>query len=171
METSKHLIELLKKKDEPAFDEVYRKYYRLVKHVAYTIIPSECIAEDIAQETFLKMYENIDTYQNDVSFTAWLCTISRNLALNEKKKRSRLSEMPEYEKADNDMRPDEKAEENQLLERIKALLSEKDYDLLIMRLYHRLSYKELSKMTGESVAALTNRYHRIIKKIKQNIEP
>ena len=61
MKSERSLIKKLKEHDEEAFDEVYQKYFRLVKHVAYQILPSDMIADDIVQETFFKMYQNIDS--------------------------------------------------------------------------------------------------------------
>lgn len=170
MSSENKLVQKLKEHDEEAFDEIYQKYFRLVKHVVFQILPSDMIADDIVQETFLKMYENIESYQNDISFSAWLCTIAKNLALNEKKKRNRLVALPEKEKADETMSIAEKSDNERLLKQVKEVLGEKDYNLLMLRLYHGLSYKELSDMTGETVAALTNRYHRAIKKVKREIK-
>ena len=170
MKSERSLIKKLKEHDEEAFDEVYQKYFRLVKHVAYQILPSDMIADDIVQETFFKIYQNIDSYQNDISFSAWLCTIAKNLALNEKKKRSRLVSMPEYETEDYATTQENRFDQDNLIKQIKELLGEKDYDLFILRMYYGLSYQEISDMTGETIAALTNRYHRAQKKVKKDIK-
>lgn len=116
------------------------------------------------------MYQNIDSYQNDISFSAWLCTIAKNLALNEKKKRSRLVSMPEYETEDYATTQENRFDQDNLIKQIKELLGEKDYDLFILRMYYGLSYQEISDMTGETIAALTNRYHRAQKKVKKDIK-
>lgn len=164
------LVRRMKEHDEEAFDEIYQKYFRLVKHVTYQILPSDMIADDIVQETFLKMYENIESYQSDISFSAWLCTIAKNLALNEKKKRNRLTSMPEYETEKYSVTQENNVDQEKLIEQIKQLLGERDYNLFILRMYYGLSYQEISDMTGETIAALTNRYHRAEKKVKKNIK-
>lgn len=169
MKTEKALIRKLKEHDEEAFDEIYQKYFRLIKHVAYQILPSDMLAEDIVQETFFRMYQNIGSYQYDVSFSAWLCTIAKNLALNEKKKRSHNVPFPEYDTEKFSVAPQTQSTDD-ILMKVKNLLGEKDYNLVIFRLYHELSYKEISDITGESVAALTNRYHRAVKKLKGAIK-
>ena len=167
MNSDYNLVLRLKDKDEEAFNVLYERYFRLVKHVTLQIIPSDNIAEDIVQQTFIKMYNNIDSYKNDVSFSAWLCTIAKNLALNEMKKQSRLTQLPEYEVKDDSSSPSGEYQSKELIQQIKDLLGVKDYNLLMLRLYHGLSYKELSDMTGETIAALTNRYHRAVKKVKK----
>lgn len=169
---SNQLLERLKAKEEDAFDQIYTQYFKLVKHIAYQYLPSDELANDIAQETFLKMYENIDTFTDNISFSAWLCTIARNLAINEMKKRQRevqLSQEIENTK-DTSNTPDTITHQNTLLNQVKELLGERDYNLFIMKSYHGMSYQELSQLTGETIAALTNRYHRAVKKIKKNIK-
>jgi len=170
---SNHLVERLKRKEEDAFDQVYTQYFKLIKHIAYQILPSDELANDIVQETFLKMYENIDTFTDNISFSAWLCTIAKNLALNEKKKRDRVVQLSEDISCTREEQetPAHISQQNSLLEEVKDLLGERDYSLVMMKAYHGMSYQELSELTGETVAALTNRYHRAIKKIKRNIKP
>ena len=163
-------VKRLKNGDQQAFEELYEKYFRLVKHVIYQIISNDMISEDLTQETFLRMYESISSFENNTSFSAWLCTIGRNLALNEKKKRQREMEWKDYDKTDETSNPQEESQKKEDLERIKSFLPEKDYEIVIYSLYHRLSYQEISEITGESVPALTNRYHRAVKKIKEKIK-
>lgn len=172
MNISTQLIERLKRKEESAFDEVYTQFFKLVKHVIYQIIPNDDISNDLTQETFLKVYEKIDTFQNNISFTAWICTIAKNIAINEKKKRDREVSLPEVEieREDSAKTPDVICRENEVIAQIKELLGERDYNLFILKTYHKLSYEDLSNMLGETIPALTNRYHRAVKKIKKNIK-
>ena len=79
-------------------------------------------------------------------------------------------EWKDYDKTDETSNPQEESQKKEDLERIKSFLPEKDYEIVIYRLYHRLSYQEISEITGESVPALTNRYHRAVKKIKEKIK-
>ena len=51
-------VKRLKNGDQQAFEELYEKYFRLVKHVIYQIINNDMISEDLTQETFLRMYES-----------------------------------------------------------------------------------------------------------------
>ena len=172
MKLSKSLVKRLKNHEEEAFDEIYHRYYRLVKHVVFQIIPNETISEDLAQETFLRMFENIDTFDNSQSFTAWLCTICRNLALTEKSKRNRYSQLPEDTdiKDESNPSPVQVYENLELIEKLKKILSKDEYDLFFLKAYHKLSYKELSELSGKSIPLLTTRYNRIVKKIKDKIK-
>ena len=118
-------VKRLKNGDQQAFEELYEKYFRLVKHVIYQIINNDMISEDLTQETFLRMYESISSFENNISFSAWLCTIGRNLALNEKKKRQREMEWKDYDKTDETSNPQEESQKKEDLERIKSFLPEK----------------------------------------------
>ena len=78
--------------------------------------------------------------------------------------------MPEYETEDYATTQENRFDQDNLIKQIKELLGEKDYDLFILRMYYGLSYQEISDMTGETIAALTNRYHRAQKKVKKDIK-
>lgn len=170
MNESKTLIKRLQNKDEQAFDEIYNRYFRLVKSVTLKILQNDTLAEDMAQETFLKMYENIASFTYETSFSAWLCTIAKNLSLNEQRKQNRLTRLPDYDIEDKSITPSEYCNEDSTIKQIKELLGEKDYELVMLRLYHNLSYKEISDMYNQTIPALANRYHRAVKKIKKNIK-
>ena len=77
MEISQQVIDGIKRRSEQAFKEVYFQYYKLVKHVVYKMVRHHDIADDLVQETFMKMYERIDTYKENTNFKYWLLQIAK----------------------------------------------------------------------------------------------
>lgn len=170
MKVSDNTIKLLQAYDEGAFDEVYHQYFKLIKHVALGIVHSDSEAEDIAQETFLKMYENIQKYTFNTSFTSYLVTIAKNIALNRIKEKQRFVADYDMEQTADDDQIEKKAYQSLLLDRIRALLDEDDYEIFVMRCYFELPFNEIAEMFKTSVSSVTNKYHRAVKKINENIK-
>ena len=77
----KKLIEGIKQRDEEAFNEIYYKYHDLVYYVILKIVKKRDDANDITEDTFLKMYQKIDQY-NGGNFKYWLLQIAKHNALN-----------------------------------------------------------------------------------------
>ena len=94
MDVNTKVIENLKKRNERAFNIVYKKYYRLVYYVAFDILHDASAAEEVMQETFIKLMSNIESYQDNGQFKKYITTIAKNLALNEYKKRKRYETVP-----------------------------------------------------------------------------
>lgn len=78
-----------------AFDVLYHRYARPVYNVALMILRDPSLAEDVLQETFLRLIRGAATYEPQGHFRAWLMTICRNLCLNRiagRKARQELAE-------------------------------------------------------------------------------
>jgi len=80
------LIEACKKKEVRAQTEVYRKYAKGMFHVALRIVKNEMDAEDVMQEGFIKAFERLDQFRNEVPFGAWLKRIIVNHSIDWYKK-------------------------------------------------------------------------------------
>ena len=76
------LIKRIKAKDEEAFEIIYRKYEGLIYYIALSITKNKDDAEEVVQDTFLNMFNSIDTYEEKNKFKQWLMQIARNLSYN-----------------------------------------------------------------------------------------
>ncbi len=74
-----------------SFNEIYTKYKNLVLKVAYLYSGDRVMAEDIMQETFLRLYKEIDEKEH-LNVKAWLCTTAKHLAINYKNQMKRKTE-------------------------------------------------------------------------------
>jgi RNA polymerase sigma factor (sigma-70 family) len=77
------LLDLCIKKNEKAQFTVYNKYYKAMFNVAFRIVNNHDLAEDIMQESFLKAFDKLETYNREVAFGAWLKRIVINNSINE----------------------------------------------------------------------------------------
>ena len=62
-------------------------HYKYVKSYALSLCLNETLAEDITQETFYNAIKKIDTFKNDCKIETWLCSIAKNVFLNQKRKK------------------------------------------------------------------------------------
>lgn len=88
--SEEQLIQLyLEKKDPAIFEELVRRHISKLRNLIYRIVYDVETADDIVQDTFLKVYEKIDSFKGRSTFSTWLCQIGINMALNYKKKNTR----------------------------------------------------------------------------------
>ena len=80
--TEEQLISACKKKDEYAFRAIYKMYASKMMGVCLRYMHNRQEAEDVLQESFIKVYLNIDKYRSEGSFEGWLRRIVVNTALN-----------------------------------------------------------------------------------------
>src|SRR5688572_28900001 len=79
----------VKRGNTAAFEELVEKYKLPVLNVIYRTIQDSAEAEDLAQNVFIQVYRSAKRYQVTAKFSTWLFTITRNLCLNELRRRSR----------------------------------------------------------------------------------
>ena len=87
MLNEKKLIELLKKNSESAFVELYNKYSPVLFGICLRYTKERTEAEDILQESFIKIYENIDSFKSEGSLEGWLKRIVVNVSINHYRKK------------------------------------------------------------------------------------
>ena len=87
-ENIEHLILLCKQNNQKAQFEVYTRYSKAMYNVALRIVKDEHFAEDVMQEGFLKAFQKLDTFRNEVAFGAWLKRIIINYSIDFYKKNS-----------------------------------------------------------------------------------
>ena len=70
-------------------EQFYKDNYRIVYGYLLSLCGSTALAEDLTSETFLKAISRIDSYDGRGKISTWLCSIGKNLYLNERKRNSR----------------------------------------------------------------------------------
>lgn len=86
------LIRRIRRGDSAAFETVVKRFEKKVFGIAMKYCGNPSDAQDIAQETFLRAYRYLDTYQNDRSFEAWLGRIAVNSAVDYYRQHTRKTE-------------------------------------------------------------------------------
>jgi RNA polymerase sigma-70 factor (ECF subfamily) len=150
------------------FHTLYKQYAKDVYRFAYWLTGNEDEAKDITSETFFRAW-TAKTEPHTETVKAYLFTITRNLFLKNRYRKNRFSEINE-EFTDRTIKPDEQAEINSYLVQVmKALqqLPEIDKSILIMRAEDEMSYRDIARTTGLSVAAVKVKVFRARIKINK----
>lgn len=172
-----------RKGDMSAFELLVRRYQDALVNYIYYIINDYHRAEDLAQETFLRVFKNASRYEPKASFKSWLYTIATNLSKNEIRNRARrntyfLEDMVEENEdvyhsefmIDTRYQPDilyEKKERQQLIRKTLKQLPENQRLALTLVTYQELSYEEISDILNCSTGAVKSLIHRARQNMKK----
>lgn len=165
-------------KDEAAFRQLIEKHQHAVVGTIAKMLGSGNDAEDLAQQTFLRVWKSAKRYKPKAKFTTWLYTIVRNLVYNESRRRSRkathsldaITADSGHDIADLDAAtPDDvvlKSELIQAVDRAIALLPKKQRLAVVLRQHQQLPYEEIATITGLSLAAVKSQLFRAREALK-----
>ncbi|RKU06966.1 RNA polymerase subunit sigma-24 [Candidatus Poribacteria bacterium] len=172
-----------RKGDMSAFELLVRRYQDALVNYIYYIINDYHRAEDLAQETFLRVFKSASRYEPKASFKSWLYTIATNLSRNEIRNRARrntyfLEDMVDEDEdvyhsefmADTRYQPDilyEKKERQQLIKKALKQLPENQRLALTLVTYQELSYEEISEILNCSIGAVKSLIHRARQNMKK----
>ena len=159
------------------FNEIYEQYKNLILKAAYTYSGSYSAAEDITQDTFLKLYMGYDSMKKK-NISSWLFTTAKNAALNYRKKHSReIFEIDENWDSEEDTEKNEaqvKSAEEQFLEdelqKQRLELMEKNerwYDAIVLVYYMEMPQAKAAELMGIRLEVLHSLLHRAKKWIKK----
>lgn len=162
-----------------SFEKLLEKYDRKIYGYVLKILGDSYAAEDIAQETFIKAYQNLDSFKRGGCFAAWLFAIARNNALNYMKKNKRVGLLKESEdislSAAEEVpwgNPERVFEEKELYMDIsKAIdsLPEKYRELIYLKYVENLSSSEIGKRLGMPPSRVDSRLYMARQKLLKRI--
>ncbi|MCR5630061.1 RNA polymerase sigma factor [Eubacterium sp.] len=156
-------------------DAIYRKYCLPLKKYIISICRNDVLADDIVSETFYKAIVNIDSFKGG-NLYAWLCTIAKNTYFNHVKKKENLNislDDKEYLEVKMSSSTEEKyierEEKRELRECIESL-SEVEKEVVKLRTYSGLSFKEIGTVLHKSENWARVTYYRSKEKLKGMME-
>jgi RNA polymerase sigma-70 factor (ECF subfamily) len=133
--------------ESEAFGELVTRYQMGVFNVCYRILHERREAEDLAQESFIRAYERINTFDIEREFGAWIRRVAANLCLNHLEAQKVTVELDDERDADPTQRPESVVEVNERSEQIRKALASlpANYRLVIeLRHYQQMSYDEIA---------------------------
>ena len=179
--TDKELVEESIKNDDEAFTEIIERYQRKVYSIAYKHCYNAETSYDLSQEIFAKVYLNLVKFDMAYRFSTWIIRIATNHSIDflRKKKLKTVSyettfkdlddQFSELPIPDNSYNPEVIWEENEqkekLMEGIKQL-PETYREIIILRHYEELSYKEIAAVLKLPIGTVMTYLHRARKLLK-----
>ncbi len=170
--TDEELISRFQSGDEGAYIELVNRYRDRIYNFVFQFLGDIEEAEDVVQNTMIKLYEKKHYYKEIAKFSTWIYTIARNLANTELRKRKRrkityFSQMSRKEKQyeipaiQNDV--DKNLNDDYINKRIKKAiqkLPEHFKSIIILRDIQEFSYEEISNIVGVPLGTVKSRINR-----------
>ncbi len=175
----KELIKAFMSGDDPCFEELLSRYKTKVFTTIYLIVKDRGVAEDLFQDVMIKVVRMIRSgkYNEEGKFLPWVVRIARNLAIDHFRKIQRnpiQRESEDYDIFNTVQRAEESSEEKIISEEdaryIRKLiqqLPEKQREVLIMRTYSELSFKEIASITNVSINTALGRMRYALLNLKK----
>lgn len=170
--TDEDLIERFQQGELAAYEEIVKRYKDQLLNFVFRFLNNQEEAEDVVQETFLRVYRNRFAYTRVAKFSTWIYTIAGNLARTELRRRKRrrffsLSDMGledrDYEISDEVFNPEthvDSALGEEIIQREISKLSPKFREVIILRDVQELSYEEISKIIRVPIGTVKSRVNR-----------
>ena len=172
-EEKEFIQELLNPKTQNlAFERLLKEFQRPLYNHIRTIVLNHDDTDDVLQNTFVKVFQNLNKFKGESKLFSWIYRIATNEALtflNQKAKKSGISSETLQSKAIDNLKADVYFDGNEIqikLQKAIALLPEKQQLVFKMKYFEELKYEEISEILGTSVGALKASYHHAVKKIE-----
>lgn len=160
------LFARLRKGDEGALEELIRSCYTGVLRYCLWHTPDAQLAEDAAQETFLKVVQHMDAYAHRGKFRAYLYKIAANTCAD-LWRRSERRELPEPEEY---IEPGfERVEDELSLTQLLSPLSAKQREVVELRYVHDLKLREIAEILGEPLRTVQSRLRSALKALEKTL--
>ena len=156
--------------DVTALAALYEAYKAPIYRLALSMTKNRDLAEDITQDTFLKIQEKAKSYRYNGSESAWIYTIARNLAYDRLRQR-RADHNTEDETLLLQIPSSEGNPENSeylFFDLIKSL-SAKDSEIVCLRILADLSFKDIGRITHASAGSCSKRYGRALDQLRMEL--
>jgi RNA polymerase sigma-70 factor, ECF subfamily len=174
------IVARAKEGDEDAFHAIFKRYGRPILSFINELVRDRELADELAQETFVRAYRNLGALQDETRLSTWLFGIARNVAREagrQTRKDERKVALDEPESLGLSALgplPEGAMLDRELNQTIRTALEELDADkrlVFSLKIFHEKSYEEISAITGHSVGKLKTDLHRARALMRKRLEP
>ncbi|BCG61153.1 RNA polymerase sigma factor SigW [Paenibacillus sp. URB8-2] len=179
------LTKLALKGDQRAFAELVELYKDKIYHLGYRMLNNRHEAEDIVQETFLRVYRNLERYDDNQKFSTWIYRIATNLSIDRLRKRrptySLDAELGDQEGTDgyslipsDNVTPESELLLSETQRTIYEAIDElpvKYRSVMILRYLQDLSLQEIGDVLDMPVTTIKTRVHRGREFLRKKLGP
>jgi RNA polymerase sigma-70 factor (ECF subfamily) len=170
-------IRLSREGQAEAFAALVRQYQRMIHSLTYRMTGSMADADDLAQETFVRAWQRLETFAGEAKFSTWLCRIAMNACLNWRHREGRRGNVHQTW-ADNTLNdaathPSDPAatERNHRVQAALARLPEKQRAAIVLTVYQEMNHAEAARTLGCTEATVSWRVFAARNKLKRWLKP
>ena len=170
MNTHEDLIARARRGDEEAFRLIFERYTRPVISFVFYMVNDHTLAEELAQETFVRAYKSLNALRDETKLSTWLFGIAKNVVRESLRARRmdflrnvELDDQTALEILDERESPAGKLLDRELSRMVSLALLKLDEDkrlVFTLKIYQQRSYDEISEITGFSIPKIRNDLHR-----------
>ena len=176
------LISLYKKGNEEALSSLFERHKSRIFTTVFFIVKDKYIAEDILQEVFIKTINVIkeNRYNEQGKFLPWILRVAHNMAIDNFRKEKRNPKITLADGSDifNCLKFSESSEDNEelskdskkYLKKILLKLPDKQREVLVMRLYMKMSFQEIAIETNVSINTALGRMRYALLALRKKIK-
>ncbi len=148
-----------------AYEELMRRYDRLIFSICLRLVGNRQDAEDITQDTMLKLFSKLGSFEGRSSFKTWLVRVTRNACKDWLKKRAISKQYTDVLAQEPQEPTTIEVEEDRLIGLLKEL-SPVDRDILTLRFVADFGLAEIAETTGLGLSATKMRLYRAIERLE-----
>ena len=151
--------------------ELYRRTRAAVYGLALSYLKNGAEAEDVAQDTFVKVWAAAPSYRPQGKPMAWLLTIARNLALGRLRTAARIQDLSEAQWSAFSIESDSlTADDRTVLAAALGRLSDEERHIVVLHAVCGLKHREIAQFLDLALPTVLSKYHRSLKKLKTILE-
>lgn len=180
-------------KDPSAFKSLVRRYENRIYNAAFRILGNAEEAQEVVQDTCIKLHQSLNSYKGNASFAAWIFRIAHNTCMDKLRTRQRRnifsflsfdpqSTAEDSEEVDNvvkqaaDLNSDpavklDLSEQGEMVARSLKLLPENQRMVVVLHDMEGFSYAEIAQIVGASLGTVRSRLHYGRLKLRELLEP
>ena len=154
-----------------ALANIYEETKKSVFSICYSLMYDYSLAEDMMQDTYIKVRDNIDKYKPNTNAKSWINVIARNICLNELKKRNREVSVDFSKRPDNRGYDDIKIhDESGIISIVVRQLDENESRIVLMHTLGDISLKEIARLIEKPQGTVRWQYSNALKKLRKNLK-
>ncbi len=177
-------VDAAQRGDQAAFGELVKAYHGRVYSLAYGMVSNTADAEDLAQQTWVRVWQKLGTFKRDAQFYTWVYRIASNLCLDHLRRRRRAQEEPLDEIVEPEPAPDvvsapsaaptpdavlQQRETREQFERALEILSPEHRLTMRLREVDGMAYEEIARVMECRVGTVMSRLYYARKKLVEHL--
>lgn len=166
------LVQRTRAGEVEAFSELVRRHERIVFNLAYRFMRDSVLAEDMAQEAFLKAFRLLHGFRGDCSFSTWLYRVTSSVCLTELNRRKRRGEVeltPTHED-ETSTQPEEASDMPELVRRCVTKLPERYATIVSLYYLQEVPYEDIAETMKIPMGTLKTWMHRARLQLRKIVE-
>jgi RNA polymerase sigma-70 factor (ECF subfamily) len=173
-ETELELIAKAQQGDRQAFGELIHRHREKAINVVYRMCGDANLAEDAAQEAFIRAWQHLPNYRPRSPFRNWLYRIATNVALDFLRRERETVDVDTLSLASLDEDPEAMVERRERGERVRQAvlaLPPASRAVLVLREYEGLSYREIADTLGIPIGTVMSRLNYARNRLRESLAP